>query len=94
MSDTQAAWAVIWEHAEHVNGPFEIASVVPAVAAKIGSTEEQARQVVNMVVSEADRLAEGSQYFRIEGAAIVPQGEFFDAVLNGKTAADAYPFEL
>ncbi len=94
MTECQHAWAVVWDHAAATSGPFEIADVVPAVAVKAGLDEDQARRTIELIVGEAHRLPEGQQFFCVEGSAIVPQGEFFDAILRGVSAADAYPFEL
>lgn len=94
MSDSQNAWAVVWDHAQHVSGPFEVEDVVLPVAVRIGKAEDEARGVVDFLLVEAGRMADGQQFFRVEGSAVVPQPEFYSAVLKGVSADQAYPFEM
>ncbi|MDB5349359.1 MAG: hypothetical protein JWN86_606 [Planctomycetota bacterium] len=94
MSDTQTAWAMIWAHAAKTDGPFEISDIVPAVAAKLGNDQDEARRLIVFLIDEAARLPDGREFFALEGQAIVPLPEFLSARDAGETAMDAYPFEL
>ena len=85
---------MLWDHAEHVSGPFEIADVVPAVAVKVGVSEDEARALINELLGEAARLPDGQSFFCVEGYAVVPQSEFFDACLKSVSPDTAYPFEI
>ena len=93
MSDSQQAWDVLWSHARANPDPFEIDEVVPAVASRIGSDEDKARQVVTFLLGEADRLPDGERFFRVEGRAVVPLPEFTEAVSRGVGPIESYPFE-
>lgn len=94
MSDTQTAWAMLWDHACKADGPFEIEEVVPALATKLGKPEEEARRLITFLLGEMERMPDGREFFALEGKAVVPLPEFSAACACGEKPLEAYPYEL
>lgn len=94
MSDSQNIWLILWDHARTEGSPFEINDIMPAVVKALGIDDASARRAITSLIDELDRLPDGRQYFDTRGNAAVPLPEFFDAVAQGREAAETYPYEL
>jgi hypothetical protein len=93
-SEWQALFALLWETAARVRGPFEIAEVVPEGARRLGQTDGTVGREIRFLLAELERLPEGKRYFTVEGNAVVPLPEFRATPPGPDAARDAYPFEL
>jgi hypothetical protein len=97
MSDNQAVWKILWDHAQgeaRPGEPFEIDDVVPAASEALGVIDDRARRLIGGLLVELARLPDGRQYFRREGDAVVALPEFFSAPRGPGAAEAAYPYEL
>jgi hypothetical protein len=93
-SEWQTLFALLWETAAKVRGPFEIAEVVPEGARRLGQPGGTVEREVRFLLTELGRMPEGRRYFAVEGDAAVPLPEFDRAPAGPGAARDAYPFEL
>lgn len=89
-SEWRMLFDLLWETALRVQGPFEIAEVVPEAARRLGQNERAADRELRLLLGELARMPEGRQYFTVEGNAVVTLPE----VQTAPSRADAYPFEL
>ncbi len=97
MSESHQVWLLIWEYAmEHGNGrePFEVDEIVPHVCEKLCASPEDAYKHATFLLKQLERIPEGSQFFALEGNAVVPLDEYVCSPKDLETAANAYPFEL
>lgn len=97
MSDTQTVWTVLWNRAAWSATPgavMEISEVAPGVMAALKIDRAAATRLIASLLKELSRLPEGAQFFALEGDAVVPLPELAAARKAGRTALQAYPFEL
>jgi hypothetical protein len=93
MSDPQLIWTILWDRAARTPEPFEVAEVVPEVAAKLPASAQEATRRINLLLGELERLPEGRRYFAREGGAVVALPEFRSLPKDADTARKTYPFE-
>lgn len=95
MSDTRMIWGMMWAAAIRNHGePFEIDEIIPEICERFKISEHEAVRTTKMLLRELERIAEGEQYFTIEGDAIVPLEEFIRGSHDAATEEVAYPFEV
>ena len=93
MSLAQSIWAIMWDFAAHVEGPFEIDEFADQVVARLGLSRDEAIHRASFLLGELDRLPQDKQFFLREGNAAVPQPSYTDCRVRGVSAEEAYPFE-
>lgn len=93
-SEWQTLFGLIWETATRERGPFEIATLIPEAARRLGQPPPRVEREIAFLMAELERLPEGRRFFTVEGNAIVPLAEFNRAPTGPDAAATAYPFEL
>jgi hypothetical protein len=97
MSDSQTVWTILWNRAlkgVRPGEPFEIAEVIPEVAAALHVGVQEASHKVALVLSELSRLPEGRRFFALEGSAVVPLPEFLESSRGAPAPVSVYPYEL
>jgi hypothetical protein len=97
MSDTQTVWTVLWNRAAWSATPgavMEISELAPGVMAALKVDRAAAVRLIATLLKQLSRLPDGARFFALEEDVIVPLPELAAARKAGRTALQAFPFEL
>lgn len=94
MSEWMTIWNSLWGTMSERRAPFEIGTIAPEVAGRLGVKPAEAEREIGFLLEELSRMPEGRRFFRREGNAVVALPEWTEAQRLGRSSQEAYPFEL